>query len=80
MRAILLAFVLLAPLAAAFDPGHGVTVGPCTATQTTGVDNWFTTVRCVGPTGEALYYRGGDGFAGPTCELRVLGDDHPCAP
>jgi hypothetical protein len=80
MRAILLGLVLLAPLASAFDPGHGVTAGPCSASQTTGVDNWFTTVRCVGPAGEVVYYRAGSGFAGPMCELRVLGDGYACLP
>ncbi|MEA3199757.1 MAG: hypothetical protein QOE90_1185 [Thermoplasmata archaeon] len=80
--ALFLAFVLVlvAPFASAFDPGHGVSIGPCTASQTTGVDDWFTTVACAGPTGEVVYYRGGDGVAGPTCTLRVLDSAYPCAP
>ena len=79
MRAILLALLLLAPVASAIDPAKGIPIGPCTVSQTTGVDNWFTTVRCTAPTGEVVYYRAGSGVAGPMCELRILGDDYACA-
>ncbi|GEM_PF-4730447 len=77
MRAIptLLVLLVLAPVASAIDPRKGVDAGPCAASQTTGVDNWFTTVSCDG----VLYLRAGDGFAGPMCQLRVLGDAYPCA-